>query len=81
MDAAEHDHFSVAAGGKPGEGEGVANVVGHVLDPRDLVVVGQDHGVAGFGQPAHLPGPFSEVAALVLGLAGDFFTLCDLYSE
>ncbi len=46
-------------------------MVGHVLDPGDLVIVGQDDGIAGFGQPAHLGGPFGEVTALVLLLAGD----------
>jgi hypothetical protein len=60
MDAAEHDHVGVAAGREAGQGEGVADVVGHVLDPRQLVIVGQQHGVALLSQEAHLCRPLFE---------------------
>ncbi len=40
-------------------------MVSHVLDPRHLVVMGQDHGIAGIGQPAYFAGPLVEVPGLV----------------
>ena len=44
----------VGLGGLLREPERVADVVGHVLDLGQLVVVGQDHGVALGGERAHL---------------------------
>jgi len=46
MDAAEHDHLGLGAGGAARELQRVADEVGDVLDRILLVVVGQDHGVA-----------------------------------
>ena len=45
MDAAELDHLGVGLAGLPGEAEGVADEVGHVLQLGQLVVVGEDDGV------------------------------------
>ena len=44
--AAEHDRRRVDLGGDPRQPERVAGVVGDVLDLGELVVVGEDHGVA-----------------------------------
>ena len=57
VDAGEDDRGGVAGRGDPGEGEGVAHVVGDVLDLRRLVVVRQDDGVALGGEPADLGAP------------------------
>ena len=57
VDAAEHDRRRLGLGRDPGQPERVADVVGDVLDLRQLVVVGQDHGVALGGQRTHLLGP------------------------
>ena len=46
MDAAEDDDFGIGAGGLDTQPQGVTDEVGDVLDLRDLVVVGQDHGLA-----------------------------------
>ena len=54
VDAAEHDHVGVGVRRLLGEPERVADVVGHVLDLGQLVVVRQDHGVALGGERAHL---------------------------
>ena len=57
VDAREHDHAGRARGGQAGQGERVADVIGHVLDLRGLVVVREDHGVAPRRQPADLRRP------------------------
>ena len=57
VDAAEHDRRGVDLGGDAGQPERVADVIGDVLDLGQLVVVGEDHGVAGFGQRADLLPP------------------------
>ena len=46
VDAAEHDRRRLGLGGDAGQPERVADVVGDLLDLGQLVVVGQDHGVA-----------------------------------
>ena len=48
MDAAEDDDVGGGFGGHLGETEGVADVIGDVLDFWDLVVVGEDDGVEFF---------------------------------
>jgi hypothetical protein len=45
MDAAEHDDIGMGGGGLLGEAEGIADVIGDVLDFGDLIVVGEDDGV------------------------------------
>ena len=54
MHAAERDRAGVGGRRLLGEPERVADVVGHVLDLGQLVVVGKDHGPAGGRQLAHL---------------------------
>ncbi len=56
--AAEQDDVGVGGCGLAGKTEGVADVVGDVLDLGDLVVVGEDHGVA-LARRAHEGGPTS----------------------
>ncbi len=58
VDAAEDDDVRVGLGGDARQAEGVAHVIGDVLDFRQLVVVRQDDGVALLGQAAHFVGPF-----------------------
>ncbi len=53
VDAAEDDRLRVGGGGGAGEAEAVAEVVGDVLDLRQLVVVGEDHRVALLRERAH----------------------------
>ena len=58
--------------GDPGQAERVADVVGDVLDLGQLVVVGEDDGVALAGQLAHLPAQSagrSVTVALSVGTA------------
>ncbi len=50
VDPAEDDHLGVSAGGLAGELERVADEIGHVLDLGTLVIVRQDHGLAGLAQ-------------------------------
>ena len=57
MHAAEHDGVFGRLGGDPGQRQRVTDVVGDVLDGRQLVVVRQDRGVAQVGQPADFGGP------------------------
>jgi hypothetical protein len=58
--AAEEDLVGVGGRGLAGQLERVADNVGDVLDPRHLVVVGQDHGVPLLGQAPDLSGPGLE---------------------
>ena len=46
MDAAECDDIGGGIFGQVGEAEGIADMIGHVLDIRGLVVMSEDHGVA-----------------------------------
>jgi hypothetical protein len=55
--AAEHDDRGIDFGGHPRQRQRITHVVGDVLDLGQLVVVGEDHGVAPKGQLAHLVGP------------------------
>ena len=52
--AAEGDHLGVGDGGALREAERVADVVGHLLDLGQLVVVREDDGAALGGERAHL---------------------------
>ncbi len=54
MDAAECDHVRFGVGRGLGQAQRVAHEIGDVLHLRDLVVVGQDHGVSLGGEGAHL---------------------------
>ncbi len=54
VDAAERDQVLLDLGGPLGEPERVADVVGHVLDLGQLVVVGEDDGAALARELAHL---------------------------
>ena len=45
MDAAKNDDLGPGFGRLLGKAEGIAHVIGHVLDFRHLVIVGQDDGV------------------------------------
>jgi hypothetical protein len=56
--SAEHDRFGFCRRGVLGELEGVAHVVGDVLDPGHLIVVGQDDRTPFSGERADLPRPF-----------------------
>ena len=57
-------------GGHPGQAERVADVIGDVLDLGQLVVVGEDHGVALAGQPTDVGRPGVAVPAGSGALAG-----------
>ena len=46
MDPAEKDDLGFRLLGRVGQPEGVAEIIGHPLDGLDLVIVGQDNGVA-----------------------------------
>src|ERR1700712_5497018 len=54
MDTAEDDHLAFGLGVTLGETGRVADVVGHVLDFRQLVIVGEDHRAALGCQFPHL---------------------------
>ena len=54
MHAAEDDRPGAGSGGPLRETQRVANVVGHVLDLGQLVVVGEDHRAALVRQRANL---------------------------
>ena len=56
--AAEHDGAFGSVGGDPRQRERVTDMVGDVLDGRELVVVRQQRRAAQIGQAAHLGGPF-----------------------
>jgi hypothetical protein len=57
---AEHDRRGRRGRGLPGERERVPDEVRDVLDPGDLVVVGEDHRVALAREPTHLGRPGLE---------------------
>ena len=57
VDAAEHDRRRLGLRRDPGQAERVADVVGDVLDLGELVVVGEDHGIALPGELADLLSP------------------------
>ena len=52
--AAEDDRLGVGRGRALGEPQRVADIVGHVLDLGQLVVVGEDHRALLYGQCSHL---------------------------
>ena len=54
VNAAELDHLGIGLRRLAGEAERVADEVGHVLQLRQLIVVGEDDGVALGGERAHL---------------------------
>jgi hypothetical protein len=54
VDAAECDRVGVGGRGLARQAKRVAHEVGHVLHLRDLVVVGEDHGVPLLGERAYL---------------------------
>ena len=62
VDAAEHDRRRLGCGGDAGQAERVADVVGDVLDLGQLVVVGEDHGVA-LARRARAPARASRVGS------------------
>ena len=57
MDAAEHDRALGRLSSDPRQGQRVADMIGNVLDGRDLIVVREHGRVALLGQPPHLGGP------------------------
>src|SRR5581483_6708963 len=65
MDTAENDDVGIAPGCQAGQGQTVAHVVGHVLNPGDLVVVSQDHRIAGLSQGPHLARPLVKSSLAV----------------
>ena len=58
--AAEHDGVLGRLGGDPGQRQRIPDMVGDILDRRQLVVVRQHRGVAQLGQPANLGGPLAR---------------------
>ena len=65
---AEHDGVLGRLGGDPRQRQRIPDVVGHVLDGGQLVVVRQQGGAAQPGQPAHLGGPL--LVTVHTGVAG-----------
>ena len=55
--AAEHDGVFGCLSGHPGQRQRITDMVGDILDRRDLVVVRQDRGAPLIGQAAWLPRP------------------------
>jgi hypothetical protein len=45
MDAAEDDDLGGGFGGLLGKAEGIADIIGEVLDFRDLIIMGEEDGV------------------------------------
>ena len=68
MHTAEHDRVLGRLGGDPRQRQRVTDVVGDVLDGRQLVVVRQQRRAAQVGQAPHLGGPF--LVAVDAGIAG-----------
>ncbi|MEJ7719601.1 MAG: hypothetical protein WKF58_03800 [Ilumatobacteraceae bacterium] len=62
--AAEHDGVGIRVGCDARQGERVADVVGDVLDVGELVVVGEQDGVALRCQLVHLLGPVGRSAGM-----------------
>jgi hypothetical protein len=58
MHTAEHDGVLGCLGGNPRQRERITDVVGDVLDGRQLIVVRQERGAALGSQAANLGGPF-----------------------
>ena len=71
MHAAEHDGVLGCLGGDPRQRQRVTDVVGDVLDGRQLVVVRQQRRAAQVGESPHLGGPL--LVAVDAGIAGRTF--------
>ena len=70
VDAAEDDHVGVGGGRLAREPERVADEVGDVLDLGQLVVVGEDHGVALGRERAHLVVHRAAMSSIASGRGG-----------
>ena len=80
VDSGQHDGACRALGGQAREGQGVADVVSHVLDLGGLVVVGEDDRVALLCEATDSVGPGrgNSGSGAVGGHGNDSFQVIDV---